>query len=143
MTRPSTPETGLPSNDDASLMRWGADLGKIAPALREVHADQRKADAGFTQATAALTRIARQADSEQPASKRLAAEIEALAAKARELDAEADALAKRRQELIDHAETLPATFEHEHEHDRARMTEPRNGLQAEQRADIGAAMRDT
>jgi chromosome segregation ATPase len=138
-----TEPTGLRPNDDASLRRWGGDLGKIASAIQEVHAEQTKADAGFSQATAALSKIAQQADSDQPASKRLAAEVAALAEQARNIDNETAALAERRRALIAQAETLPGTFKSEHERDLDRADFPRNGWQAEKRADLAAMETDS
>lgn len=142
-TAPADAAAGIQISDDASLRKWGTDLAKISPVIQEVNSAVVKADAAFERAAAALAKIAQQADTDQPASKRLSAEVAALATQARQIAAERAALTERARGLIAQAETLPATFKNEHERDLDRADFPRNGWQAEKRADLGAMEQDS
>jgi hypothetical protein len=130
-------------SDDASLQRWGRNLNLIAPALSEVAKQHDVANQAAREQTAAIRKIAQQADSDLPVSAALSAELESITGQLRQLDDEAEAATKRRAALIGRAEALPVTYRREHETDEDRLNAPRKSRAAEKRADVTAAEQDT
>lgn len=136
-----TPVT-IQHSDDASLQRWGRNIGSIGQALAEVaDVDSKAHEAGKT-VTAGIRKLAVQGENDQPASKRLVAELDHIARSSQRIDDEIEALIAQRRALAAQAEALPARYRTDHETDEARLQGERGGRQREKRADVTAAEQD-
>jgi chromosome segregation ATPase len=130
-------------NPDGSLQNWGRNLGTVGPALEEVGNVHASARAVHAQATAALQKLAEQAEDDLPVSPVLRAEVSGISSEMRKLDAEYEGLQQRAKVLRTRAEALPGTYKREHETDEDRLAGLRASRTREKKADVTAAEQDT
>jgi len=124
-------------DDDASLQRWGANLGSLEAAAAEIAADYARAEEKAAQYQAIVAKLAAQYETELPASNRLAAEVDALRGRAGQASS-----AEAWRSVSKDSATLPATYQREHETDEDRLAGGRGGRHRERRADVSTAEQD-
>lgn len=140
---PTTAGPELPVRDDTSLQAWGRSLKNVEPAYGELRGMHREPVEADRRLATSLTRMAQLSEHDLPVDKPLASEMGDLAATARRIADASEALQADRQALAGRASGLPRMYDYHHGNDEDRLTEPRNGPQAEKRADVTHASQDT
>jgi hypothetical protein len=127
-------------NGAESLHGWGRSLGSISPAIEALAAKQAALEAEAEQLAAAVAKIAAHGENETAASQAATAPVEALAARLKALAS--DSKAEQLRKLEAEAEDLYPNYKKQHDHDEARLLEPRKSLRHERTADVSAAERE-
>lgn len=133
--------TGIQYQDDASLHRWGRNLGTIAPAVHELAGRHGQLQAEVEQAVAVVNQLAGQGATDVPGAKAVVAEVEAIKAELASIQGQETAAKLKR--LAERAEALGALYRSHHETDEGRLNGERGSRAQERRADVGAAEQDT
>ncbi|HWB37012.1 MAG TPA: hypothetical protein VHA75_13410 [Rugosimonospora sp.] len=140
---PEDPAEGINPHSDQSLHSWGRSLGRYPAAIEQVHTASKQRTSHVAAMAAKMKQLAQVAETEMPADRRLASTIGDTASAMSTLAAEYEALDRRLATLHESAAGLPGMYRAQHEADEERLNNPRNGLDSEQRADVGRARQDT
>lgn len=134
---------GIRIIEDMSLQRWGRTLNEISPSIDEVASDLAKTVEAAQLLTASVKQLSTYGENDLPALKSLVAEVESVAAELDAAKGEAEAVLEHYRKVSARAQTLHGMYQRAQYADEDRMNGVRGSRQAEKRADVSAAERDT
>jgi hypothetical protein len=132
---------GIEHQDDASLYRWGRNLGTVSPAVEELAKAARVQEEQLTAVTKAVSQLSVQGESSQPADRAVVSQVQAV--QARLAAVAANPVSAELAAIATEAEGLRALYMRRHDGDEGRLSGERGGRHVEKRADVQSGEQDT